>query len=92
VIRSWRACGKTIRAIEFSRDRALVAVASDGVNEIGIFSDSGKKLRVLRLKKRDRVARMVFDEFAMHLAVQIEGKTFYLFHLPILDEIGRAHV
>jgi hypothetical protein len=78
---------KTIKALEFSRDRALIAVASDFVHEIVIFSTyTGQRLRSLAIGKRDKVVRLLFDEFAMHLSAQFDGKFVNLYQLPIMDE------
>jgi WD40 repeat protein len=85
-IRSFRAFRRPINAIEFSRDRAIVAVASHSSRSVLLYAtDSGSVLRTLRLHKRDRVYRIAFDESAMHVAIQLETKTVYIFQLPIFD-------
>jgi hypothetical protein len=84
-IRSFRAFTRPIKAIEFSRDRAIVAVACDSSSKVVLYAtDSGAVLRTLRLRKHDRVCRIIFDESAMHVAIQLEAKIVYLFQLPIL--------
>jgi WD40 repeat protein len=90
-IRTFRAFDKPIKEMEFSRNRSLIAVASDSANEVALFSgDSGQKVRSLRLGKRDRVLKVMFDEFTMHLAVQLESRTVYLFQLPIVSRAAPA--
>jgi WD40 repeat protein len=91
LVQTFRAIDKAIKEMEFSRNRSLVAVASDSANGVALFTgDSGQRVRRLRLGKRDRVAKLIFDEFMMHLAVQLESRTVYLFHLPILVKAAAA--
>jgi hypothetical protein len=86
-MRSIAAFDKPIRILEFSRNRALIAVATDLSQEIVIFSTvTGQKLRTLMLRRKERVVRLLFDEFAMHLVAQFENKGISLWQLPILDE------
>jgi hypothetical protein len=40
----------------------------------------------LAFRKKEKIVRVLFDEFAMHLSAQFESKVVNLYQLPILDE------
>lgn len=77
---------KPIKFVRFCKSGRLIAVASDMSEKVKVVTvRSSKLVAVLKLSKKEKVADIRFDEWAMQVMVVTEGHVLKLYELPAME-------